>query len=123
MRELPRGTRSYRCELPANKSQTGSPSPCYTPTLNLQYTPQVKETPLAGTNTRSAYSRSRPAIASEDRRLPSSQCGKTFLSARPLAIVADAVASRVRCGNLRVVTELQLGLAPPLRRKEDRSSP
>src|SRR3954447_20074423 len=27
MRELPRGTCSYRCELPANKSQTGSPSP------------------------------------------------------------------------------------------------
>src|SRR3954447_8530215 len=27
MRELPRGTRSYRCELPTNKSQTGSPSP------------------------------------------------------------------------------------------------
>src|SRR3954454_19145677 len=92
---------------------------CYTPTSNLQYTPQAKETPLAGSNARSAYSRSRPAIASEDRRLPSSQRGKTFLSARPLAVVADAVASRVRCGNLRVVTELQLGLAPPLRRKED----
>src|SRR3954471_16841455 len=87
------------------------------------YTPQVMKTPLAGTNTRLAYSRSRPAIASEDRRLPSSQRGKTFLSARPLAVVTDAVASRVRCGNLRVVTELQLGLAPHLRGKEDWSNP
>src|SRR3954453_6974709 len=91
---------------------------CYTPTSNLQYTPQVKEAPLAGTNTRSAYSRSRPAIASEDRRLPTSQRGKTFLSARLLGVGAHCRAMKGKRGNLRIVTQLQLGFAPQLRGKE-----